>query len=80
MRTTLTLDPDVYRAATSLSRSSGRRLGKVVSELARAGLRQPRARIRKGGKNRLPVFILPPGAPPMTAGDLQRYLDEEGHF
>ena len=34
MRTTVTLDSDVYQAAMHVSRMTGKRLGKVLSELA----------------------------------------------
>jgi Arc/MetJ family transcription regulator len=39
MRTTVTLDDDVYEAAMRLARASGERLGKVLSMLARRGLK-----------------------------------------
>jgi hypothetical protein len=41
MRTTLVLDDDVAAVARDLARDRGRSFGSVVSELARAGLRQP---------------------------------------
>ncbi len=48
MRTTLTLDDDIYHAAMQLSQASGRTLGKVLSILVRRGLTQqiPEARGR----------------------------------
>jgi hypothetical protein len=77
MRTTLTLDDDVYQAALHLARTSGRRLGSVVSELMRRGLAPPAppARQRKG---RFPVFEVPPDAPLIPAVRVQEFLDEEG--
>ena len=56
MRTTITLDDDVFEAAQTLARGSGRQLGKVVSQLARRGLR---AQADVSTKNRLPVFRVP---------------------
>ncbi len=53
MRTTVTLDDDVFEAAQSLAKASGRRLGDVLSGLARRGLRATAATTRKNG---LPVF------------------------
>lgn len=53
MRTTLTLEQDVFEAAQALATSSGKRLGQVVSQLARRGLR---AGADPGSKNGLPVF------------------------
>lgn len=78
MRTTVTLDQDVYEAAMHLSRSTGRRLGKIISELARRGLKQ-RAGIRRD-KSRLPVFEVPPDAPVIPASRIQEVIDEEGLF
>jgi len=68
MRTTLTLDQDVFEAAQSLARASGKRLGQVVSELARRGLRaRPPAAVTGG----MPVFAVPPDAP-VIPGDRAR--------
>ena len=41
MRTIVTLDDDIYDAAMHLSRASGERLGRVLSMLARRGLKPP---------------------------------------
>src|SRR5262249_48721406 len=38
MRTNITVDDDVYEAALHLSRASGERLGKALSDLIRKGL------------------------------------------
>ncbi|HJT90049.1 MAG TPA: hypothetical protein VJ732_19395 [Bryobacteraceae bacterium] len=70
MRTTVTLDDDIYQAATHLSRASGERLGKVLSRLARRGLK-PEAR-------RFPVFDVPANAPMIPASRIQRLIDREG--
>ncbi len=79
MRTTVTLDKDVYEAAVHLSRSTGRRLGKILSELARRGLKS-RGRMGRSGKSRLPVFEVPPDAPIIPASRIQEIIDEEGFF
>jgi hypothetical protein len=73
MRTTLHLDDDVYEAARSLAAAEGTSVGKVVSRLARRGLgpaRRPRS--RKG----FPVFEVPAGTKPLTAGRVRQALDE----
>lgn len=75
MRTTVTLDEDVYEAATTLARSSGRRLGQVLSELVRRGLAQPTVRRRR---RRFATFDVGPEAPLIPAGRIQRILDDEG--
>jgi hypothetical protein len=76
VRTTLSLDDDVYEAALQLSKTSGERLGAVLSELARRGLkpREP----KPGGKRRFPVFDVPADAPAIRASTVQKILDEEG--
>jgi hypothetical protein len=76
VRTTVTLDQDVYEAAMHLSRVSGERLGKVLSDLARTALKTPAAPSRRKGR-RLPVFDVPPGAPVIPASRIQRLIDEE---
>ncbi|MEZ5400926.1 MAG: hypothetical protein R2729_14745 [Bryobacteraceae bacterium] len=79
MRTTVTLDDDIYDLAVRMSQASGDRLGKVLSNLARQGLNPPAA-IRKARKSRFPTFYVPPGTPPMSLKDIEAFLEEEGHF
>lgn len=79
MRTTVTLDDDVYEAAIHLSRTSGRRLGKVLSELARRGLTRVPKPARRG-KRRFPTFEVPSEAPIIPASRVQKVIDEEGYF
>jgi hypothetical protein len=79
MRTTITLDEDVYQAAAHLSRMTGRRLGAVLSELARRGL-QPRKNMKRRSKSRFPVFDVPADAPVISATRVQEIIDEEGLF
>ena len=77
MRTTVTLDDDVYEAAVHLSRTSGERLGKVLSLLARRGLKPSDTPTRRA-KSRFPVFDVPANAPMIAASRIQRVIDEEG--
>ena len=81
MRTTVTLDDDVYQAAMHVSRVSGERLGKVLSKLARRGL-QPAgpAALRATKRRRFPTFDVPPGAPVIPASRIERLIDEEDLF
>ena len=70
MRTTITLDDDVFEAAQAQAQASGKKLGKVLSELARRGLRAPAPGAPKRG---LPVFDVQPNAdiiPSSRARDL----------
>ena len=59
MRTTVTLDDDVFEAARAIARASGKNLGEVLSQLARRGLG---AASQGGVKNGLPVFDVSPNA------------------
>ena len=79
MRTTVTLDEDVYHAAAHLSRASGERLGKVLSSLARRGLAPPTTS-SKPRSRRFPTFDVPPDAPVIPASRVQRVIDEDGIF
>jgi hypothetical protein len=74
MRTTLTLDDDVFDAARALARSSGTRLGQVVSDLLRRSLQAPAGVATKNG---LPVFPVDAGAPIIPADRARALLDEE---
>ena len=60
MRTTVTLDDDVFQAAKALSLASGRQLGQVLSQLARRGLA---AKPSTSARNGLPVFKVPAQTP-----------------
>ena len=73
MRTTLTLDQDVFEAAQALARASGRRLGQVVSDLLRRSLQAPPAAGARPRASGLPVFDVAPGAP-IIPGDRARAL------
>ncbi len=77
MRTTLTLDDDVYQEALAFSQSSGEGLGKVVSKLIRRGLAAPPP-VKKGKGRRFPIFDVAPGTPMMSLSKIQRFIDEEG--
>lgn len=79
MRTTITLDQDVYEAALHLSQSSGERLGKVVSKLVRRALAESRPTPVKA-KRRFPTFEVPSDAPIIPASRVQKVIDEEGRF
>ena len=59
MRTTITLEQDVFEAAQAMAQASGKRLGEVVSLLARRGLR---ASANTGSRAGLPVFKVTPDA------------------
>jgi len=60
-----------------LSRGSGERLGKVLSMLARRGLKPGKAPARRSSR-RFPLFDVPANAPVIPASRIQRVIDEEG--
>ena len=74
MRTTLTLDSDVFEAAQALARASGKRLGRVVSDLARRGLR---SRATPTAPSGLPVFAVPADAPVIPSDRATALLAED---
>jgi hypothetical protein len=75
VRTTLTLDDDVFTAAQTLARSSGKTLGQVLSDLARRGLRAtPEFR---SGTDLPPAFEVPPAAPGICLEAIRRTWSEE---
>ncbi len=73
MRTTLTLDTDIYQAARSIARERGESLGKVLSALARAGLRPREHTARADG---FPIFDVPPETPPLTSEMVRDALED----
>jgi hypothetical protein len=79
MRTTLTIDDDVYEAAIERARHTGASLGKTVSELAREGLK-PRESLRMVKKGRFYQVDVPADAPKIDPERVRRFLDDEGIF
>jgi hypothetical protein len=79
MRTTVTLDDDVYAAAMHLADVSGERPGTVLSKLARRGLARSQRPSRKKRTRRFPTFDVPPDVPIIPASRVQRVIDDEGY-
>ena len=81
MRTTVTLDDDVYEAAQALAQATGRKLGRVLSEMARKSI-QPSSRRPEPSKTkrtaRFPAFKVPSDARVIPASQIQKALDEDG--
>jgi len=74
MRTTLTIDDDILRAAKTLAAQRRKSLGAVISDLARRGLRrEPRVLYDPGG---LPVFDVREDAPVFGPEEVDRALDD----
>ena len=74
MRTTVTLDDDVARAAKELARTTGRRLGKVLSDLARRGLT---AEVPTGTKGGFPTFRVPSDASVIPADRARALMEDD---
>ena len=74
MRTTVTVDDDVFEAVKALATSSGKNLGKVLSQLARRGLS---AEVQSKRKNNLPVFEVARDAPIIPSTRAQKLLADE---
>ena len=75
MRTTLTIDDDLFAVARHLARERSESIGKAISDLARLGLKaSTRATGRKAGG--FPVFSVPGNARPITLDDVRKLEDE----
>ena len=74
MRTTITVDNDIFEAAQAQARASGKKLGEVISQLARRGLR---ASADTASKHGLPVFKVQGYAPVIPSSRAKEVLDED---
>ena len=73
MRTTLSLDDDVFREAKVYAKSRDLALGKAVSELVRRGLQAP---LQTRVVNGFHIVGLPPGSPPVSSEDVRNLQDD----
>jgi hypothetical protein len=76
MRTTVTLDDEAYEAAVTLAKTSGKRLGEVISDLIRRAVQKPQMPAPRRGK-RFPVFDVAPSAPMISLKAIRRAWEEE---
>ena len=76
MRTTVILDDEAYETAVTLAKTSGKRLGQVISDLIRRAVQMPQGSTRKGGK-RFPTFEVRQGTPMISLKALRRAWEEE---
>lgn len=74
MRTTVTLDDDVFEAAQAQAQASGKKLGQVLSELARRGLR---ASAQSATRSGLPVFKVQADAAIIPSSRAKELLAED---
>ena len=73
MRTTVDLDEDILRVAKDLARERSQSLGRVLSELARKGLRPGESRTEF--RNGIPLLPRLPGAKPVTSEAVKELLE-----
>ena len=74
MRTTIDLDAEVLAAAKKLAAARSESLGRVISELARAGLEARTSRAHGTGSG-FPVFKVRKGAALVSLEDVKRDED-----
>ena len=75
MRTTVTLDDDVFQVVQALAKASEKRIGKVLSDLVRRALRtDAKSTKRRSG---LPVFKVAPDARMIPSSRASRLLSDE---
>jgi len=78
MRTTVTIDDDVYEAAQANARATGRRLGRVLSDMAREALSPQKTPPARGKRARFATFDVPQGSRMILASRIQNALDDDG--
>jgi hypothetical protein len=78
MRTTVTIDDDVYEAAAANAKATGRRLGLVLSEMARTALESRQPSSPRKQRARFAAFEVPRGSRMISAARIQKALDDEG--
>lgn len=75
MRTTLTIDDDLFAAARTIAREKSESIGQAISDLARLGIGSTTATSRKT-KRGFPVFAVHRGAHIITLDDVKKLEDE----
>ncbi len=76
-RTTLNLEPRAAQIARRRARSRSISLGKAVSELiVEAETHAPKTEMKRR-KNGMPVFVPPPGTPPIDPALIRKAIEED---
>jgi hypothetical protein len=73
MRTTVDLDEDILRTAKDLARESEQSLGRVLSDLARRGLKPSILKLKT--RNGVPLLVPKPGARTFTSEHVKELLE-----
>jgi hypothetical protein len=81
MRTTVTLDQDVYELATLYSRGTGVTLGAAISELVRKGQEAPPSESLSPGLKKLPngMLVFAPQGRVITNEMVKAALEEDDY-
>lgn len=74
MRTTITLDDDVFMAAKHIAETKTISMGAVISDLVKKGLQSNLGKVDK--KHGFPVFKVPADAQPITLEHVKMLEDE----
>jgi hypothetical protein len=75
MRTTVDLDEDILRVAKDIARDRDESLGRVLSDLARRGLKPPTRKFKT--RNGVPLLMPEPGDPPITSELVRELLERD---
>ena len=75
MRTTVDLDEDILRVAKDIARDSDQTIGRVLSDLARRGLKPPATKLKT--RNGIPLLMPKPGAKVITSEHVKELLELE---
>ncbi len=73
VRTTLALDAEILGAARRIAAAQAQSLGRVVSDLARQGLKST---LKSSSRRGFPLFAIPPNALPLTLAEVKQDEDE----
>ena len=73
MRTTVDLDEDILRVAKDIARDRDESLGRVLSDLARRGLKPPARKFKT--RNGVPLLMPKPEAKPITSEHVKELLE-----
>ena len=77
MRTTLTIDDDVYETVQAMASASGKRLGEIVTILLRREL-SPSDPPPTGSDPKFPFITFPATGETIRSEDVRKALEEEG--
>jgi hypothetical protein len=78
MRTTVTIDDDVYEVAAANAQATGRPIGSVLSDMARTAIEPAQKSRTDKTRERFATFTVPKEATVIPASRIQKALDDDG--